>query len=150
MRHSKPDGNPDILNYLALPLRCKLIRIQYFRPAYGNREKMRVAKRDISYGNVCANFLTCLRHSYIFISKGRTSNYVQGIIPDYQAALDAQKIANSFKSPPLTFRSALPVIDVQSGGIRIPRSQGGADTGVHASTQQHHRARFFACQDKNP
>src|SRR5258708_40030144 len=99
---------------------------------------MSIAKRHISYGNISrSDLFMSFRYVNAAIGKRRSPNGAQNSVPAYQPLADLHPVANALERLPLSLLRLLTIADVQSRNFGVTNGQRGADTGIHASAQQH-------------
>src|SRR5690242_19288623 len=105
---------------------------------------MGVAEGYIGEGNLTPDDLGRRGHLQLRVGEGGSSDRVQRVIANEQALADAQAVADGEKGLALALLRALPVADVQGGGVVIAGGQSSAHTRIHSSAQQHYSRGFIA------
>src|SRR3954464_3559063 len=119
-----------------------LFRSQHLGPADGSRKKMRIAEWDVGYGNLFAD-VGRFGDSDVLVRKRGAADLSEAAVLDEHARGDAEAVADPGERFALAGFRALAVTDVHGCNVRgavFARGDGGADSRVHASAEEHHGA----------
>src|SRR5438270_13228019 len=105
---------------------------------------MGIAKRNISYRNIAAD-LVGLRHRDVRVCERGSTDLPEGIVVDDQTLPDSEPVTYLDERVMLSGFSTLAVTDMQGRGLAVTCSQSCADTGIHASAEEHNGTRTTGC-----
>jgi hypothetical protein len=109
---------------------------EHLGPAHGDREKVRVAERDVGDGHLRANLRPGRGHRQRGIGERRTANLAERLVAHHQAALDSKAVADFRERSLLASLGALSVGDMQGGNVFrafFAHGERGANGRIHAS-----------------